>query len=693
MDRRINHNALSVVGYTTPWAVTCGEPVDLHLSCAKPPQSIRIRRLDTPTREILDWPLEPLEPVGHRTFRQGSYLRIPPSELAKTGGVTGVGFELFLTINEGARMLVDSGDLALALCGSRLSLVCGGASTDTGIDLPQRIWLDASLTLSAGSARIEIRSLDSLAPFEATAEIECGPSRLGEHDVLLGSDAKFALPCLNAKISGLRIETPQGTVRWRFPTILPDGPITSQEGPSTLHVEAVNLPTFCVTSPRWDGSTFDPRVAPAHYDAVHIHDDDMAALDWPSSCRVRVPLDAQSGIYAFEVDCGERAEQIVFFLSADRPIAPLVFVVPTATYLAYADEYLPPHLYPWLCEDRGHRLAVDNDFKSLYDFHRDLSGVSICSYRKPKATLREDYRYPLGDCPHNLPVDLHFLRFCRSHGIAIDVITDHDLHSRGPAALTPYRAVVTGSHPEYMSVEMEGAYRAFAAGGGSIAYLGGNGFAGTVAFRDDLMELRRSPLEAGRTWDGPVGEQAFAITNEPGGHLRSRGRGEFSLTGVGIALMGFERGRPFSRTEASRDEACAWLFDGVEDETFGRDGIVLGAAAGYEVDAVDRRLGTSDEVKVVARATGFPDSFFHDPSRWYTGGETEMAGRRCAEMTIRNLASGGLIFSASSVAWLGALPAGAEMNDVGRITLNLLDRISKASQEDPKTGSSATRKQ
>lgn len=679
MDRRMDHSALSVVGYTTPWAVTGGHPVDLRLSCAHPVESVHLRRLDTPGREILEWPVEALEPAAHRTFRQGSYLRIPHGELSKSGGATGIGFELFLTINDGARMLVDGGDLALALSGTRLSLLRGAAARDTGIDLPSRTWLDVSLTISGQSARIAIRSLDSLAPFEATAEIECGPSRLGERDLLLGSDAKFALPCLNAKISDLRIETPQGTVRWQFPTILPHGAIASQHGPSTLRVEVINLPTFCVTSPRWDGSTFDPRVAPAHYDAVHLHDDDMAALDWPSSYRVQTPAEAESGIYAFEIGCGGRTEQVVFFVSADRPCAPLVFVAPTATYLAYADEYLPPHLYPWLCEDRGHRLAVDNDFKSLYDFHRDLSGVSICSYQKPKATLREDYRYPLGDCPHNLPVDLGFLRFCRTHGIAIDVITDHDLHSRGPAALTPYRAVVTGSHPEYMSVEMEGAYRSFAAAGGSIAYLGGNGFAGTVAFRDDLMELRRSPLEAGRTWDGPVGEQAFAITNEPGGHLRSRGRGEFSLTGVGISLMGFERGRPFTRTEASRDECCAWLFDGVEVETFGQDGIVLGAAAGYEVDAVDRRLGSSDDVKVVARATGFPDSFFHDPSRWYAGGEAEMAGRRCAEMTIRNLASGGLIFSASSVAWLGALPAGQEMNDVGRITLNLLNRISQAS--------------
>ncbi|MER9943318.1 hypothetical protein NKJ70_15370 [Mesorhizobium sp. M0092] len=78
---------------------------------------------------------------------------------------------------------------------------------------------------------------------------------------------------------------------------------------------------------------------------------------------------------------------------------------------------------------------------------------------------------------------------------------------------------------------------------------------------------------------------------------------------------------------------------------------------------------------MIARATGFPDSFFQDPTRWCEGGDTQRIARRCAEMTLRKLAAGGLIFSASSVAWCGALPAAGAMNDVGRITFNLLNRL------------------
>jgi N,N-dimethylformamidase len=296
-------------------------------------------------------------------------------------------------------------------------------------------------------------------------------------------------------------------------------------------------------------------------------------------------------------------------------------------------------------------------------------------------TLREDYSYPLCGCGHNFPVDLRLLRFCQDQVIAYDILTDYDLHREGYEALRPYRAVMTGSHPEYMSVEMEAALRRFAGEGGALLYMGGNGFAATVAFQGDLMELRRGPMEAGRTWDGPVAEQHLAITNQPGGYLRNRGRGEFSLVGGAIALMGFDGARPFRRTADSQRPDCAWVFDGVAGEVFGEMGTVLGAAAGYEVDATDPHLGTHPDTVVLARAEDFPPGYVGDPTRWHAGGEAEARGQQAAEMTLRHLTSGGLIFSAGSVAWCGALPSPGEMNDVGRITLNLLSRAIGSSRD------------
>lgn len=239
-----------------------------------------------------------------------------------------------------------------------------------------------------------------------------------------------------------------------------------------------------------------------------------------------------------------------------------------------------------------------------------------------------------------------------------------------------------------MTDRMEAAFRAFAAEGGNLAYLGGNGFAAGVAIRDDLMELRRTPLEAGRTWDGPLGELALSINNQPGGFLRHRGKGEFSLVGGAISLMGFDAAYPYTRTKDSHDPRASWMFKGVESDSFGHEGIVLGGAAGYEVDATDPHLGTAPDTIVVARSTAFADSFFHDPTRWYEGGADEERQRSCAEITLRPLSNGAHILSVGSVAWLGALPVTGEMNDIGRVMLNILGTFSMSTMKKAANGPS-----
>ncbi len=677
MKKSVIHDAMAVAGYTAPWHVTAGGAVELHLSTAAVVRGVRLMRLDKPAPQAVDWPVRQLADAPcHESFDQGSFLRIGATQLAGTDRVEGVSFEVLLTRNYGDRAIVETDSFALTLADDGLRLRLGDRMLLSGQPLPARDWLRIEIGSTGPGVALHVTGQDLLAPFSLHREFDTAwKAPVG--DLLFGANLAHDLPTLNSRFASVALRLSSGDASWAFPTCLTDAPLVSS-GAATLELEAVNLPTFCMTSSRWNGTSFDPRLLPSHYDAIHCHDDDLGPLDWPACFRADLPDNAASGIYAFEVEHERGTEQIAFFVVASVPRNRLLFLVPTATYLAYADEFLPDHLYEWKSQDRGHQFAIDNNLRSLYDYHSDASGVSICSYRKPKTTLRPDYNYPLCGDPHNLPVDLHFLQFCHANGIAFDLTTDHALHERGLVGLDGYAAVMTGSHPEYMSVEIEDALRRFVAGGGSIAYLGGNGFAGKVAFKGDLMELRRSPLEAGRTWDGPIAEQALAITNEPGGHLRASGRGEFSLTGVGISLMGFDQGRPFTRTPASHDPAAAWLFEGVDNDTFGDNGIVLGAAAGYEVDATDAHLGTHPDTMVIARADGFSDSFVHDATRWYEGGEPQREGRRCAEMTLRPLASGGMIFSASSVAWLGALPA-SDMNDVGRITLNLLTRLSAAS--------------
>lgn len=671
MKRAVDHGAINAVGYTVPWSAKAGQQINLSLSCDLPIKNTRISRLARPVTEFPAWPIEAIfETAEHRQFDQGSFLRVPADELAKRS-VHAIRFELFLTGNPGSRTVLEAGSLRLCLRDGAFVLDIGDDVLLAEEKAPLGVWLTVELDHRRGELCLCINSHDLLVPYELDRCLGNYPWRLQSHAIHLGACASRNEPNLNAKFAAIRPDTSEGLLAWDFPTLLPREPILSSGGADPLRLDVVNQPAICITSARRNGSSFDPRLAATHYDAIHCHDDEIGLLQWPPSHRVTVPENSHSGVYAFQVEWEVGYERVVFFVNSSRALSLLLYLVPTATYLAYADECLANHLYQWKCDDRGHRFAIANNLNSLYDYHSNLSGVSICSYKKPK----DDFAYPLCGCPHNLPVDLHFLRFCHENGFVFDGLTDH-LHEGGIDGLHGYRAIVTGSHPEYTSIGIEQALRQFVTEGGSIAYLGDKGFAGVVASKDDLMELRRLPLEARRTGDSPIAEQSLSITNQPGGYLRSRGRGEFSLIGAAISLMGFDGARPSTRTDESYQAGCAWLFEGVDNWTFGSPGIVLGAAAGYEVDATSPALGTSRDTIIIACATDFPDSFVHHPRRWYEGGDPERVSRPRAEMTLRNLAAGGFVFSASSVGWCGALPAANGMNDVGKITLNLLNRLS-----------------
>lgn len=671
MRYHVDHRAMAVAGYPQPWSQVAGAEVRFHLSCGAPVVARKVVSLDGAACGG-DWELRSaeVEPTI-RQITRGSCLVAARNDLARHGRIRSLTVELCLTRPQDSALLA-LGALRLSCEGRTLRVSDQEGDLLAPVTLPVDSWVTIELAEEGGKALLTVQGGDRLSPVHAVFRSE-RPWPWPEGDFVLGShgpesssaDARFARPMLMAE---------HATLVWQFPTLLPEDMVIRSTGPAQVPLSVVNLPTFAVRSRRWDGSTFDPRLAPDHYDAIHIHFDDIGAFDWPATHVLTLPAQAVPGVYALEVETLAGRERIPFFLRNQSAVRKAVVLLPSATYLAYLNEALPPEQFPWVVEDRGHRFARDNGLLSLYDFHADHSGCSITSTRKPMATLRDDYRYPLCGCPHLLPVDLHLLRFLRDQGVDFDLITDHDLHEGGAACLSGYDLLITGSHPEYMSVRMEAAIAGFVAAGGHLAYLGGNGFAATVAFRGDLMELRRGPTEYGRTWDGPLAEQALALTGEPGGFLRHRGKGEFSLVGGAISLMGFGKARPFRRTPASYKPRVSWLFDGVDTTEFGTEGIVLGGAAGYEVDATDPHLGTHPDTVVVAQADGFPEDFASDAGRWYPGGPAEAQARRVAEMTLRRLPGGGLIFSASSVAWCGALPERGRMNDVGRITMNFLRR-------------------
>ena len=242
---------------------------------------------------------------------------------------------------------------------------------------------------------------------------------------------------------------------------------------------------------------------------------------------------------------------------------------------------------------------------STYDRHADGSGVCYSSRHRPVTNVRPTGRH------WNFNLDLFIVDWLEHLGVDYDVITEEDLHEEGLDLLRPYNVVLTGSHPEYDSLEMLDALDAYLRQGGRLMYMGGNGFYWRIAHhptRRGVIEVRRA--EGGvRAWDALPGEYYHSFTGEYGGLWRRQGRAPQKLAGVGFISQGFDRCSYYRRLAASRDPRVAFMFEGIEDEILGDFGILQGGAAGLEIDCVDPALGTPPHALVVARSENHSNTY------------------------------------------------------------------------------------
>lgn len=662
MRRRLNHTAMAAVGFVEPWSVQAGDRAEVFVSTLDPDAGVRIVSLDRDVEEAQDWVVQRSgKGFETREYDLGSWIGVP--EIASPRGRPWrLVFEFLLTRNEERKCVCSIGGLAVLVDADGSLRIADGDERRPLASLDNERWYRLSVAASESSTRFQVTQADG----EVVGHLDLETRPAGR--VAIGSGEFLRGRSLNGRIGRIAIETDGTAYRWRFPVV---GPATSLAalGAAEAALSIHNMPTFAAASLRFTGEIHDPRLDAAHFDAIHLHDDDFGGFDWPVDLRVIVPPDARSGVFAVEIGTANGVEKLPFFVRPKTAKASLAFLVPTSTYLAYSDERLPPTRYPWHGTDRGHRFAVDNGFLCLYDVHSDLSGVSLTSARRPRATLRDDYHYPLSGCEHLLPVDLRLLKFYARNGIEIDVVTDRDLHDLGVGSISAYGSILTGSHPEYWSTPMMRALDAYLDGGGNLAYLGGNGFYWVVAYQGQTMELRRVKSDI---WSGRPGEAHMSVTGEPGGNWEDRGlRNPQAFLGVTYLIMSFGPARPYRRLEGSYGEEYSWLFEGVSDEPIGAAGSVLGGAAGYEIDAVVRSGQTPRNLVRLATADGFDDSFQVRPDVWLADGEAERQTLRRADMTIYRHKGGGLVFCTGSVAWIGALPGPEDRNGVGRIMMNL----------------------
>jgi N,N-dimethylformamidase len=472
----------------------------------------------------------------------------------------------------------------------------------------------------------------------------------------------------------------------------PDGidDVVRDMSDNKLHGRGINRPVRAMTGYNWSGKHDDWRVAPREYGGVSFHEDAVMDCDWEPTVVWKVPAGTRSGAYAARITAGDAQDHIPFFVRPATASGPILYLMPTNSYLAYANEMIVHHV-PVGQAILSH-AAVLNDLeadyfqdprygRSTYDLYTDGAGVCYTSWKRPIINMRPKWRSSAIGTTWQFPRDLSLIAWLEHHNYAYDVATDHDL-AANPDLLKDYKVVLTGSHPEYWSEKGLNQLEDYIADGGRLMYLGGNGFYWVVSYRDgepEFMEVRKG--EAGmRAWQAEPGEYYHQTSAERGGIWRNRARPPQKLTGVGFTTQGFDECHPYRRMPDSYHRSVSWIFDGVEGEVFGDFGLALGGAAGLETERYDLELGTPPHTKLLASSTGYSDNYagvvedilFNHPGTLGTQSETVRA-----DMTYFTAANDGAVFSTGSIAWISALPCFGFSNNVSQIMKNVLDAFQK----------------
>jgi N,N-dimethylformamidase len=436
-------------------------------------------------------------------------------------------------------------------------------------------------------------------------------------------------------------------------------------------------PYTAVRGVRWTGAFQSPQAAPAHYSALHLHADTLLDAGWTAGFEWSVPADLDSGVYAFRLQAADDPEPAyaTFFVSAaTRPRHALAVLLPTFTYLAYAnapEDMRGPRVTeaPHVAEARLDAIHPAHG-RSIYERHADGLSVLWAGSRRPLWSVSPGHR------PWGLVADSWLLDWLEGQGQPFDVITDHDLHRLGASALAPYRAVITGHHPEYHSTAMwDGLWR-YLNGGGRLLYLGGNGFYWRTACDESLeaIEVRRAE-DGTRPSIGMPGEYTCAFSGEYGGIWRRLGRPPQQLVGVGMAAQGFERAAHYRRLPDSRAPEMAFAFEGVDAETFGACGWWGGGASGWEIDRSDADLGTPAGTWWLARSEGHAQSMLRTKEELLSYILPFADGKARSDVVLAPIGQGH-VFAVGSMTWIGSLhPADAAPSDVATMTANVIRRF------------------
>lgn len=578
----------------------------------------------------------------------------------------------------------------------------------TSVDvLREQAWTEIEVSISASERTMKLCST----PYSKPAHIDILPQSssvkistdaiidLHNASMYLAASASSTpnlhdpLSTFNGKLERPRLFVSHGTnskislvAEWDFSSEISTDKIVDI-GPHNLTGTLYNIPTRGVRGFGWSGNCVSWVHNPEGYGAVHFHDDDLSDAGWDISHRFDVPNDLPSGCYALRLSPAANNSvdwYVPFFVRPkdESRCAQVAFIVPTTTYGAYANMNL--RVKAQFNELAHGRLTVldSTDLlmiempelgKSTYDVHNDGSPVVYSSMNRPVTNFRPNGRM------YKFCLDLMIVDWLDAMGINADIITDDDIHREGLESLLPYKVVITGSHPEYVTRHQLDALEQFIESGGRLVYLGGNGFytaAEIPLTHPDVVEVRRPGQD--NLWRVNHTEGVFSSSGLPAGLWRNIGRPENALVGVGFITQGFDECTFYRRTMASNNPRVSWIFDGLSpDEVIGDFGILQGGAAGYEIDRHDVTKGSPAHSIVVASSSG------HSPlynlmvtSILDTLPQHEQSQDPIrADMVFFETNNNGAVFSVGSIAWSGSLSHNTYENNVSRVTLNVLRRF------------------
>ena len=726
-----------IMGYADAISVGPGETVNIKVSCTgADTYRARIMRILSPEVgpagppfrcEPLDPPLDLTLPARPQPLRAGSFAIVPTSPLLDAlrsftlqamifPTLPGRGRQAILGTWSDARQtgfglqLDETGALELRI----------GTARVRGEKLLTRRWYFVAATFDAETGRVRLiqRSISDLTMTRAAAsETEgtatpspsAGPLLFGAWHVADEDGLAPPRPLVAGHFNG-RIDRPRLASRalddaaiaalagaaisptlapdvvafWDFSRDIPTAMIRDIS-PNRLDGTTVNVPARAVTGHNWDGSEMNWCHATDQYGAIHFHDDDMVDARWATDFSFTVPNGLRSGCFAAVLEAAEARWHAVFFVrpAVGKPTADVVYLASTATYTVYCNN-IGRFLSTGAEIYHGRVTVMDAVDKMLlkhpemglstYDRHSDGSGVFYSSRLRPAINIRPTGRM------WNYCVDMFIVDWLDRSGIAFDVITDEDLHLRGLDAIRPYRVLVTGSHPEYDSLDMLETLDRWVRAGGRLMSMGGNGFYWRIAHQPGnpaVIEVRRA--EGGtRSWDAEPGEYYHSFTGEYGGLWRRNNRPPQALAGVGFISQGFDRSAAYRRNPASNDPRAGFIFDGVTEEIIGDFGLMQGGAAGMEIDCADANLGTPPHALVLA------SSFDHSNTYELAVEETRVPNGMSdallnpgirADLVFFETTHGGAVFSTGSIAWAGALGHRNFENSIARISSNVLRRF------------------